>query len=82
MRWVNERAFIQRNREGEITHIQGLVLDITEDKEKEEALSNRLKCRACLRTIINNSQAIAFFMGEQREPACRICFRECDPVRV
>lgn len=66
MRWVNERAFIQRNREGEITHIQGLVLDITEDKEKEEALSKSIEMQSMLRTIINNSQAIAF-LWENKE---------------
>ncbi len=66
VRWVNERAFIQRNREGEITHIQGLVLDITEDKEKEEALSKSIEMQSMLRTIINNSQAIAF-LWENKE---------------
>ena len=38
LHWVNERTFIQRNSEGEITHLQGLVLDITERKKSEEAL--------------------------------------------
>ncbi len=67
VRWVNERAFIQRNREGEITHIQGgLVLDITEDKEKEEALSKSIEMQSMLRTIINNSQAIAFYGRTKR----------------
>ncbi|WP_332881863.1 DUF2111 domain-containing protein [Methanosarcina horonobensis] len=47
LRWVNERAFIQRNKEGEITHLQGLVLDITERKDKEEASGNLLRCRNC-----------------------------------
>lgn len=66
LRWVNERAFIQRNEEGEITHLQGLVLDITERKEKEEALRESFEVQRLLRTIINNSQAIAF-LWENKE---------------
>lgn len=66
LRWVNERAFIQRNEEGEITHLQGLVLDITERKEKEEALRESFEMQKLLRTIINNSQAVAF-LWENKE---------------
>ncbi|MDQ1276684.1 MAG: hypothetical protein QG610_2262, partial [Euryarchaeota archaeon] len=66
LRWVNERAFIQRNEEGEITHLQGLVLDITERKEKEEALRESFETQKLLRTIINNSQAVAF-LWENKE---------------
>lgn len=64
--WVNERAFIQRNEKGEITHLQGLVLDITERKEKEEALRESSEMQKLLRTIINNSQAVAF-LWENKE---------------
>jgi PAS domain S-box-containing protein len=60
LRWVNERAFIQRNEEGEISHLQGLVLDVTERKENEEALRKSFEMERLLKTIINNSQAVAF----------------------
>ena len=60
LRWVNERTFIQRNEEGEITYLQGLVLDVTERREKEEALRESFEMQRLLRTIINNSQAVAF----------------------
>lgn len=64
LRWVNERAFIQRN--GEAAHLQGLVLDITERKESEEALRKSFETQKLLRTIINNSQAVAF-LWENKE---------------
>jgi len=38
LRWVEERAFIQRDEEGEVTHFQGIVLDTTERKEFEKML--------------------------------------------
>ncbi len=60
LRWVNERAFIQRNPDGEVTYLQGLVLDITERKENEAALRKSFETQKLLRTIINNSQAVAF----------------------
>ena len=37
-RWVNERTLIQRDENGKATHLQGIILDITERKEAEEAL--------------------------------------------
>ncbi|HHV25244.1 MAG TPA: PAS domain-containing protein [Methanosarcina sp.] len=66
LHWVNERTFIQRNSEGEITHLQGLVLDITERKKSEEALRKSLETQKMLKTIINNSQAVAF-LWENKE---------------
>jgi PAS domain S-box-containing protein len=66
LRWVNERAFIQRSPEGEVTHLQGLVLDVTEQKENEEALRKSFETQKLLRTIINNSQAVAF-LWENKE---------------
>jgi PAS domain S-box-containing protein len=58
--WVNERTFIQRDPEGEVTYLQGLVLDITLRKKSEEALRKSLETQKMLRTIINNSPAVAF----------------------
>ncbi len=66
LHWVNERTFIQRSPDGEVTHLQGLVLDITERKEGEEALRKSLETQRLLRTIINNSQAVAF-LWENKE---------------
>ena len=66
LRWVNQRAFIQRNHDGKVTHIQGLVLDVTERKENEVALRKSFEVQKLLRTIINNSQAVAF-LWENKE---------------
>ncbi|WP_292380399.1 PAS domain-containing protein [Methanosarcina sp. UBA289] len=66
LHWVNERTFIQRSPDGEVTHLQGLVLDVTERKKSEEALRKSLETQKMLRTIINNSQAVAF-LWENKE---------------
>lgn len=34
VRWVNEKTFIQRNDEGEVTHFEGIIEDITESVRK------------------------------------------------
>ncbi|WP_243683893.1 PAS domain-containing protein [Methanosarcina barkeri] len=34
LRWINERTFIQRDKSGEVTYFQGVVLDITRRKKK------------------------------------------------
>ncbi|MPN02060.1 hypothetical protein SDC9_149273 [bioreactor metagenome] len=38
IRWVEERTYIQRDDEGNVTHYQGIVVDITERKEAQEML--------------------------------------------
>jgi len=35
-RWINQRTFIKRDADGKITHFEGVVLDITEQKRMEE----------------------------------------------
>src|SRR5690606_3868918 len=30
IRWVEERTFIERNIRGEVTHFQGIIIDVTE----------------------------------------------------
>ncbi len=37
-KWLDDRTQIRRNREGIITHFQGIVLDITEQKRTEDQL--------------------------------------------
>lgn len=60
VRWVNERTFIQREGDGEVTCFQGIVLDITLRKRVEEALRKSLEMQKILKTIINKSPAVAF----------------------
>ena len=38
VRWVEERTFIQRDSKGEATHLQGIIIDVTERKEAEKML--------------------------------------------
>lgn len=60
LRWVNERTFIQREEDGNVTCFQGIVLDITSRKNVEEALRKSLEMQKLLKTIINKSSAVAF----------------------
>lgn len=60
LRWVNERTFIQREENGDVTCFQGIVLDITPRKKTEEALRKSLEMQKLLKTIINKSSAVAF----------------------
>ena len=66
LRWVNERTFIQRDSEGEVTHFQGVVLDITERKSSEEKLEKVLKMQKVLTTVINNSPAVVFLWRDEK----------------
>ena len=60
MLWVNERTFIQRERNGKVACFQGIVLDITPRKKVEEALRKSLETEKLLKTIINKSPAVGF----------------------
>ena len=66
LHWVNERTFIQRDSEGEVTHFQGVVLDITERKRSEEKLEKVLKMQKVLTTVINNSPAVVFLWRDEK----------------
>jgi len=70
LRWVNERTFIQRNEEGEVTHFQGIVLDISDRKKSEKALKEALETQEALKTVINNNPAVVFlWRNEENWPA-------------
>jgi PAS domain S-box-containing protein len=65
--WVRENTFIYRDKHGNATYFQGIIQDITEQKENEIALKRSLEKQAellerkqALETIINNSPVIAF----------------------
>ncbi|MCD8511508.1 MAG: PAS domain-containing protein [Bacillus sp. (in: Bacteria)] len=38
VKWIDDRTIIQRNKQGNITHYQGTILDITERKEAEATI--------------------------------------------
>ena len=65
--WVSQGTFIQRAKDGNATHLQGIVQDITEQKEEEIALKAALEKQAelldrkkALETIVNHSPVVAF----------------------
>lgn len=60
MLWVNERTFIQRERDGRVACFQGIVLDITRRKKVEKALKKSLETQRMLKTVIDRSPAVAF----------------------
>ncbi|NLU57553.1 MAG: GAF domain-containing protein, partial [Methanosarcina thermophila] len=53
VRWVEERTFIQRDNKGEATHLQGIVIDVTERKEAEKMLDIQRELGVSLSTTWN-----------------------------
>ncbi|MDY0388189.1 MAG: PAS domain-containing protein [Methanolobus sp.] len=65
--WVSENTFILRDMYGNVTHFQGIVRDITKQKESEIALKialekqdELLKRKQALETVVNHSPMITF----------------------
>ncbi len=53
--WVDDRTFIRRDTDGNITHYQGIMLDITEKKQAEEVLKQYEK-------IVSSSKDLLAFV--------------------
>ncbi len=66
VRWINQRTFFQKNTGGQVTHFEGVVLDITKRKESEERLEKVLKMQRMLTTVINNIPAVVFLWRNER----------------
>ncbi|MDS4040618.1 MAG: PAS domain-containing protein, partial [Candidatus Competibacter sp.] len=58
VRWIDDRVVVERNAEGEVTHYQGIVIDITERKRVEEALR---QSRNLLQTVLDTIPARVFW---------------------
>ncbi len=70
MRWIDERTYIQRDDSGKVTHYQGTIFDITEQKKKEMSLEKALRKQRLLEEVINNSSTMVFvWRAEQFWPA-------------
>lgn len=53
IRWVEEWTFIQRDGKGDVTHFQGIVVDVTERKEAQEMLEIQRELGISLNTTWN-----------------------------
>lgn len=71
IRWVDERTFIQRDEKGEI-HLQGIILDITERKQAEKALEEKVQF---LKTLLDTIPAPVFYKGrDEKYQGCNELF--------
>jgi len=53
IRWVEERTFIQRDSKGDVTHFQGIIVDVTERKEAQKMLEIQRELGVSLSTTWN-----------------------------
>ncbi|MDO8870115.1 MAG: PAS domain S-box protein [Methanobacteriaceae archaeon] len=63
VRWTDDRTWIRRNEKGEITHYQGIVLDITETKDAEKALK---ESETRYSTIFEHTGTAMAIIGEDK----------------
>ena len=62
VKWVRDSTTIRRNQDETITHYHGIVEDISETIETEEALR---ESETMFRTLVENSQAGIFLVDQQ-----------------
>jgi PAS domain S-box-containing protein len=63
VRWIDDRTVVERDARGQITHYQGIVLDITDRKKAEEAL---LAANRMLRLVLDTIPVRVFW----KDTAC------------
>lgn len=61
-RWVDDRTYIKRNDTGDITHYHGVLLDITDRIEAEEA---QLKANRLLRLVLDSIPVRVFWKDRE-----------------
>ncbi len=69
IRWVDERTFIIRDDEGNVTHLQGIVVNIDERKKAEETLMRmeEIRKKEIHHRIKNNLQVISTLLYLESE---------------
>ncbi len=72
-RWIDDRTVVKRNDNGEITHYQGVILDITEKKEAEENLHLREeRLRSLLSILQYKSDSVQDFLDFALDEAIKL----------
>ena len=73
IRWVDERTQIQHNDSGNVTYLQGIILDITERKKIENALLKEdLRHEALLSLYEMKDDTIGDILAYSREQALKL----------
>jgi len=62
IKWLNDQTFIRRDKKGEITHYQGIILDITERKLSEKALQ---ESEERYRSLFQNNHSIMLLIDSE-----------------
>ncbi len=79
IKWLEERSRIRKNTEGQITHFQGVILDIT---EKEQARQTLFESEHRFRELFNNmSSGVTIYNVIQQEDK-RLAFAFVDINRA
>jgi len=74
IKWVDDRTFVKRDDQGEITQYQGVIQDITEQKLAQDMLKeSEDRCRS----IIENA-ADAFFAHKMDGRFCHVNRKACE----
>jgi PAS domain S-box-containing protein len=68
IRWVEERTFIQRDIKGEVTHFQGIIIDVTERKEAQRMLDIQRE----LSTSLSNTWNLQTMLNEILDACLKI----------
>jgi PAS domain S-box-containing protein len=62
IKWINDHTFIRKNKDGKITHYEGIIGDFTEFKKNEELI---LRLNEEQRVILDSSPAMIFFKDRE-----------------
>lgn len=62
-RWVSDKSMIRKDDKGNVTHFQGIVIDVNDRKLAEEALVSAEKEKA---TILGSISEVVVFIDEDR----------------
>ncbi len=92
VRWVEDRTFAPRDPAGVVTHLHGVILDVTEKRQSEEALTRSLRekevlLKEVIHRVKNNMQVLSsllnFETGFIKDPAAlRVLQDSRDRVRT